>query len=133
MKYLARIIPFLLWLPLLIGCRSVKYIPAETVRLDTLYTSKTYRDSIKEKDSILIILKGDTLVKNHYKTVDRWSVRTDTFWRVRIDTVQRYYPVEARLTKWQKFKINAGEILIGLVIAFSVAGLFYLLKVRKSG
>lgn len=96
-----------------------------------MYISKIHRDSIKEKDSVLIVLKGDTVFRDRYKTIDRWSIRTDTFWRVRVDTAQVPYPVEVPITKWQKFKINAGEILIGIVVALFVAFLFYLAKMRK--
>lgn len=96
-----------------------------------MYVSKIYHDSIKEKDSILIVLKGDTVFRDRYRTIDRWSVRTDTFWRVRIDTVQVPYSIEAQLTGWQKFKISAGEVLIGIVITLLAAFLFYLAKMRK--
>ena len=130
MKQIARILPFLFCL-LLPGCRTIKYVPVESIRLDTMYVSKIYRDSIKEKDSILIVLKGDTIFRDRYKIIDRWSVRTDTFWRVRIDTAQVPYPIEAQLTGWQKFKISAGEVLIGIVIALLAAFLFYLAKMRK--
>lgn len=130
MKQIARILPFLFCL-LLLGCRTIKYVPVESVRLDTMYISKIYRDSIKEKDSILIVLKGDTIFRDRYRTIDRWSVRTDTFWRVRIDTAQVPYPIEAQLTRWQKFKISAGEVLIGIVIALLATFLFYLAKMRK--
>lgn len=96
-----------------------------------MYVSKIYRDSIKEKDSILVVLKGDTVFRDRYRTIDRWSVRADTFWRVRIDTAQVPYPIEAQLTRWQKFKINAGEVLIGIVITLLAAFLFYLVKMCK--
>ena len=96
-----------------------------------MYVSKIYRDSIKEKDSVLIVLKGDTVFRDRYRAIDRWSVRTDTFWRARVDTAQVPYPVEAPLTKWQKFKIDAGEVLIGIVVALFAAFLFYLAKMRK--
>lgn len=130
MKQIARILPFLFCL-LLFGCRTVKYVPVESIRLDTMYVSKIYRDSIKEKDSILVVLKGDTIFRDRYKIIDRWSVRTDTFWRVRIDTAQVPYPIEAQLTGWQKFKINVGEVLIGMVITLLAAFLFYLVEMRK--
>lgn len=130
MRQIARILPFLFCL-LFSGCRAIKYVPVESIRLDTMYVSKIYRDSIKEKDSVLIVLKGDTVFRDRYRTIDRWSVRTDTFWRVRVDTARVPYPVEASLTKWQKFKIDAGEVLIGIVVALFAAFLFYLAKMRK--
>lgn len=54
------------------------------VRIDTLRQWKTIQDSIYLRDSIY--MQGETLIKE--RTKDRWHIRTDTVWRMRIDTVR---------------------------------------------
>ena len=57
---------FVLSLLLLTGCRSVKYVPVETVRIDTVYQSKIEKDSIRIHDSIYVKewQNGDTIYKD---------------------------------------------------------------------
>ena len=53
------------------SCRSVRYVPVETVKHDSVYFNKVVRDSIHVKDSVLVIVKGDTVTEFRYKYVDR--------------------------------------------------------------
>ena len=102
--------------PAIWSCRSVRYVPVETVKHDSVYFNKVARDSIHVKDSVLVIVKGDTVIEFRYKYVYRDKAKTDTAYVSRTDTIRVPYPVEARLTKWQQFKMEAGGIAIAGVI-----------------
>ena len=98
------------------SCRSVRYVPVETVKHDSVYFNKVVRDSIHVKDSVLVIVKGDTVTEFRYKYIYRDKAKTDTAYVSRTDTIRVPYPVEAKLTKWQQFKMDAGGYAIALII-----------------
>ena len=103
------------------SCRSVRYVPVETLRHDTLYVNKVRRDSIVKYDSVHVREKGDTvwLEKYRYLFVDKW--RTDTLYVSRTDSVQVPYPVERELTRWQRFRMEVGGVAL-FVLAAGVLG-----------
>ena len=84
----------LLTLAICSSCRSVKYVPVETVRVDSLYLTIHERDSIHIKDSIYIREKGDTVFVERWRTQYRDRGRTDTLYVDRVREVQVPYPVE---------------------------------------
>lgn len=108
----------------LTGCRTVEYIPQETVRTDSIYISQVKWDSIYAHDSIYVREKGDTVFvdKVRYKYIERCL--HDTVYREKIDSVSVPYPVEKKLTKWQSFKIKVGgwvlAVLSGLLLLAGV-------------
>lgn len=65
-----------------VGCKSVKYIPVETVRTNTQYKTNTVHDTIIDSvfmhndvykhDSVITYLRGDTIF------VDRWHTIIQT-------------------------------------------------------
>lgn len=127
MRELARIITLIFLATILYGCKSIQYVPVETTKRDTTYLSQTKIDSIYHRDSIYVEHKGDTVYLSKYKYLYKYIEKRDTLWREKVDTIQVAYPVEARLTKWQKIKINIGEYLItaiALVIIWLCAKYF---------
>ena len=110
-----------LLLSLLTGCKTVQYIPVETVRTDTTYIIKQLRDSIMLHDSIYIheYQRGDTIFRDRIQYRDRWRDRwrTDTIYRSRTDSIAVPYPVEKPLTRWQRFYLNYGKMTSGVTIA----------------
>lgn len=92
------------------SCRSVRYVPVETVRSDTLYVNRLHRDSIFVRE------KGDTVEVVLTLFVDRWHDRTDTLRAVSTDNIRVPYPVEKELTRWEKTKLDIGGIAIGTAI-----------------
>lgn len=112
MRELTRIIVLIFLAAILYSCKSIQYVPVETIKRDTTYISQTKIDSIYQRDSIYVEHKGDTVYLNKYKYLYKYIEKHDTLWREKVDTVQVAYPVEAQLTKWQKIKINMGEYLI---------------------
>lgn len=127
MRELARIITLIFLATILYSCKSIQYVPVETTKRDTTYLSQTKIDSIYHRDSIYVEHKGDTMYLSKYKYLYKYIEKRDTLWREKVDTIQVAYPVEARLTKWQKIKINIGEYLItaiALVIIWLCAKYF---------
>lgn len=116
MRELARIIVLILLAIMLYGCKSIQYVPVETIKRDTTYISQIKIDSIYHRDSIYVEHKGDTVYLSKYKYLYKYIEKHDTLWREKTDTIQVVYPVEAQLTKWQKIKINMGEYLIAAIV-----------------
>lgn len=116
MRELARIITFIFLATILYSCKSIQYVPVETMKRDTTYLSQTKIDSIYHRDSIYVERKGDTVYLSKYKYLYKYIEKHDTLWREKVDTLQVAYPVEAQLTKWQKIKINIDEYLKTTII-----------------
>ena len=116
----------------LAACKQVQYVPVETVRLDSIYLTQTLRDSIVRYDSVYVADKGDTVWLEKYKYLyrDRW--RVDTLVSVRTDTVSVPYPVERKLTRWERVKLEAGgyAIVIGFCVVLVVVG-WIVYRIRK--
>lgn len=113
------IIPCIM-LSLLTGCKSVQYVPVETVRTDSVYVDHYLRDSVYQRDSVFINrwTAGDTvyLDKVVWKYVYRDKVKYDTVAILRSDTVRVPYPVERKNTKWEQIRLDVGGWAIGVVI-----------------
>lgn len=116
MRELAGIITFIFLATILYSCKSIQYVPVETMKRDTTYLSQTKIDSIYHRDSIYVEHKGDTVYLSKYKYLYKYIEKHDTLWREKVDTIQVAYPVEAQLTKWQKIKINIDEYLKTTII-----------------
>lgn len=114
------------------SCRSTRYVPVETAKHDSVYFNKVVRDSVHVKDSVLVIVKGDTVIEFRYKYIYRDKAKTDTAYVSRTDTIRVPYPVEAELTKWQRFKMEAGgyAIALAVILVIAVAG-YFVMKIRK--
>ena len=118
MKRLLIFIAVLLVSAICIGCRTIQYIPVETIRTDTVYFNHIRTDSVYVRDSIYVNQKGDTVTEYRYKYVYRYKDRIDTLYISSRDTVSVPYPVEKELTAWQQTKINYGGWAIVLVFVF---------------
>ena len=101
---------------LLTGCKSVKYVPVETVRFDTTYINKVQRDSVVRYDSVYVREKGDTVWLEKFRYVYRDKWRTDTLYVNRTDSVRVPYPVERELGRWERVKMELGGWAFGIII-----------------
>ena len=116
-----------------VGCKSVEYVEVETIRLDTLHHYELQYDSIVRIDSIYEkeYVKGDTIYKE--KEVHRYrnthKAKVDTVRETKVEYVEKPIEVEKKLTAWQKFKINAGEWMLGGIVA--LLAIFAFLWVAK--
>lgn len=107
------------------SCTTTKYVPVETVRVDSVFVAKVERDSIYERDSVFVAVKADTvyLTKVQYRYHDRF-VR-DTVSVVHSDTITKVVEVERELSKIEQLKLDVGggvlwalPIIIGLFILY---------------
>lgn len=102
------------------GCKSVKYIPVETVRTDSVYVDRYLRDSIYQRDSVFINrwTAEDTVYQDKvvWKYVYRDKVKYDTVAILRSDTVRIPFPVDRELSKWEQIRLDVGGWAIGVVI-----------------
>jgi len=100
------------------SCRSVKYVPVESIQYDSVYLNKVVKDSIYIKDSVLFV-KGDTIIEYRYKYIYQYKDKADTLYVTKTDSVQVPYPVEKQLTWWQQFRIDVGGWAI-MIIAITI-------------
>jgi len=98
------------------SCRTIKYVPIETIKHDSIYITQHQKDSIYIHDSIYQKEKGDTVL------IEKWHTRyiekqvRDTLIQIERDTIPQPYPYEvevpAQLSWWQKTRMHIGEITI---------------------
>lgn len=110
----------------LTSCKSIEYVPVETVRTDTVYKSKIIRDSVWLHDSVRVEVKGDSTIieRWHTKYMDRLLV--DTVYQSKSDTISVPVPVEKKLTRWQRVCIDYGKVMMGataLLVVFIIVWL----------
>lgn len=118
------------------GCKTQEIVRTEVVevpRISTVEKHDTIRDSISVKDSVIVQTKGDTIMR------DRW--RTETKWRDRVkvvnttDTVTQTIPVETvkyvekKLTPWQTTRLHFANVILILIGAF--VGLRVVIQILK--
>jgi hypothetical protein len=115
----------------LFSCRSVEYVPVETIRTDSIFIKQYERDSIHTHDSVFVKSKADTIYINHWRTVYRDRVVRDTVFESRVDSVQNVVEVEKKLTKWQQVKMNVGAGVMYAVPILIMVGLFVLYRKLK--
>ena len=100
------------------SCKT-RTIIQEVEKVKIEYRDRVKVDSIYNSDTTLIFTKGDTI---HFETIkwrNKYQFIRDSV--VLIDSIP--YPVEVveyvnRLTKWQKLRLQALNILGGIVAAF---------------
>lgn len=90
-----------LTLLLLSGCRSIKYVPVETVKTEKEYVDRWNRDSVYIRDSVFMLVKGDTVFKDRYRIVYKDRYSRDTAYISKVDTIQVAYPVEVIKEKYR--------------------------------
>ena len=113
------------------SCHTVRYVPVETVKHDSLYLSTVSTDSVYIKDSVLI-MKGDTVTEYRWRYIYKYKDRIDTVYVNRTDSVQVPYPVEKKLSKWQQFRMDVGgyAVVAVVVLVFAIVG-YSLYRIRK--
>ena len=104
----------------LTSCRSIKYVPVETVKTEYKTRDSIRFDSIYEHDSIFLFVKGDTVYKEKYRYKYRYLTINKTDTVMLTDSVQIPYPVEKQLTRWQRMKIELGGWAVGVIVILSI-------------
>jgi hypothetical protein len=121
----------LLMIGILCSCTSVRYVPVESVKTDSIYINKLQVDSIYMQDSVYIKEKGDTIYMYKYKYLNRYKLLTDTMYVNRTDTIYNVVEVEKQLSKWQKVKLDLGGFAFGGIVVLAIIAIFALIKKRK--
>ena len=97
-------------------------MPEVRVQHDTTVRVTENRDSIFIRDSIFVMVKGDTVIqyKEHWRYRDRLIV--DTLWRHSTDTLyrEREVFVETPIKWYDRASIHAGRIVIALLLLLAL-------------
>ena len=80
------------------SCKHTEYVTVEKVRKDTLYKSKVLHDSIHVHDSISVYVKGDTVLRDRWRTKYVYHFDIDTVVDIRHDSIPLPYTVEKRIS-----------------------------------
>lgn len=144
---------------LILGCSCAKTAANNTVYRDSAHTS-VRRDSVKQRqihwqdtrqhdsifkqDSVLVYIKGDTVIKErwHNLTTTRWktSTKTDTIvgdiYTFVTDTVKYYVnryktkEVEKPVNTWHKIRLLIGDCVLLFLPIFAVCWINKRIKKR---
>lgn len=132
------------------GCKSIKYVPVETVRTEIVHQTDTVHitDSVettreitlreaRPEDSLKIAKLGLKLQENERLLIlTQWELQkaTSTTYEnhnkdsVRVDSIQVPYPVERKLNRWEQFKMDYGAVAFCGTIAGLVFFIYILLR-----
>ena len=131
---------------MLCGCRTTRYVPVESVRTEykdrVVMRHDTVRDSVRvsndvyRHDSVLIKMQGDTVYVERWHTLlqssslqnrsERSKAAHDTLYVTRTDSVRVPVPVERKLTKWEKTKMDFGTAAMVISAMAIIAGIVIL-------
>lgn len=100
----------------LCGCKSIQYVPVETIKTDSIYISKVLVDSIYTRDSVYLEIKEDTIFKQEFKYIYKYKSLIDTIYSIQVDSIRVPYPVEKQLSRWEKIKLDMGGVAIGGIV-----------------
>ena len=131
-----RVLVAILLVLICASCTTIKYVPVETIKTDTLNHYIHRIDSIKQIDSIVekIYMRGDTIVNEveKFRYIEKVKEVADTITEVKTEIKEVPVEVEKELSAWQKFKINFAEIIIGVaVLVISILAIIIILIRRK--
>lgn len=97
------------------ACTTTKFVPVETVRVDSIIVARVASDSIYKRDSIFVAVKADTVFKTVSKYVYRDRLIHDTVRIVSCDTIARIVEVEKELSFWERQKLELGGVAFWLI------------------
>ena len=124
------IVLILLFILLCCSCTKrvyeTQYIEQPVYLHDTLRNTIYSHDTTIVKDSIYFAIKGDTIVRERYNTIERIKVAHDTIMRfvekpvevVRENSVEKHVEVN-RIYWWQKFLMwmgGVGVVVVGIIL-----------------
>ena len=97
------------------GCKT-QYVPVETVR--TEYVDRVNKEYVTDSvvNDRFVYINGDTVFICKWR--DRWrtEIKHDSIYINKTDTISVPYPVERKLSRWEKIKMDFGGIAFGGVI-----------------
>ena len=105
-------VTLMLVMSIVCSCTTTKTV--ERVKRDSVYVDRLKRDSIYQRDSIYMLIKGDTVYKYEYKYLYRDKLLRDTISISKTDSIP--YPIEVpkyvekKLSWWQSMLLYTGVI-----------------------
>lgn len=116
----------------LLSCRSVKYVPVETVKTEYKTHDSIRFDSIYQRDSVFLYQNGDTVYQYKYKYLYRYLTINKTDTLIKMASIHVPYPVEKQLTRWQSMKLELGGWAFGgLIFVLIIIAWFVFFKRNK--
>lgn len=110
---------------LVCSCQSVRYVPVETVKTNSIRVVDLQRDSIYVRDSVLIRTKADTVYITKWRTEYREALRVDTLQVLRVDSINTVVEVEKKLTRVQQLKMDVGAGVLWAIPILIAIFVFY--------
>lgn len=101
------------------SCRT-QYVPVETVRTEYKTRDSIRFDSIYQRDSVYMLVNGDTVYLYKYKYLYRYLTINKTDTVIKVDSIQVPYQVEKQLSRWQSLKMELDGWAFGIIIVFAL-------------
>ena len=117
-------IVLMLFVGLLAGCTTTRYVEVEKVHHDSIYITKLQKDSIYLHDSVWVEKSGDTILIQKWRTKYIEKQIHDTTYVAKRDTIPQPYPqevyIEKKLNWLQRTLMYAGGFSICAIIIFLI-------------
>lgn len=123
-----RALVYILLLTLLMSCKSIEYVPVESIRIEYRTRDSIRVDSIYQHDSVYVAIRGDTVYQYKYKYLYKYQYINKTDTVIKTDSIQVPYPIEKKLSRYQKLKIELGGWVFGIAIVSIILLLIKILK-----
>ena len=106
------------------SCRSIQYVPVETVKTEYRDRIEKQKDSIYLSDTVRIWQKGDTMIiyKDRYNYVYKDRCLKDTI--VQRDSIQVPYPVEV-------IKCKTPKVMWWIILILTACSLPFITKIIR--
>ena len=120
----------------LVGCRT-KYVTVPEYHKEYINRTDTFlrSDTLFRLDSVVVRMQGDTTVIEKIRWQNRfvnvYKIKTDTI--IKADSVRVPYPVERKLSKWQQFKMDYGNVSMGGTVVAIVFIIIWLVRSKFFG
>ena len=115
----------------LVGCRT-KYVTVPEYHKEYINRTDTFlrSDTLFRLDSVVVRMQGDTTVIEKIRWQNRFVnvYKIKTYTIIKTDSVRVPYPVERKLSKWQQFKMDYGNVSMGGTVVAIVFIIIWLVK-----
>lgn len=148
--FMTLFLSLMLLLALMASCTSVKYVPVESTRVDSIYYTDTIitEKLVPYRDSVIVEVQGDSASSYLFNPyAGSWAVYNrgklfHSLWifdkplqidfklphNIKVYTRDVPIEVEKPLTRWEKMKLELGGIafgVIGVVLIFIIIKFIY--------
>ena len=111
----------------MMSCTTTQYVPAETVRIDSVRIVDVRRDSVYVMDSVIVKSKADTVYVTRWRTEYKEILKIDTLISERVDTVTVERITEKELTEWEQLSLDVGNGILWVAIIAAIAAIVWVI------